>query len=153
MLSINAYCGKERNITDMRWLALNPDTRREFDAARRVFAAEYIARDESSFTRLRQMLNTATDTTISLADSEIDRIGKLFEGVEPAERFDRMKRLIESHPETEGKLALYDPHCYKNAKMEIRHAKFEARQNALAALKEAAATAEDARQEAVKASL
>ena len=153
MLSINAYCGKEHNITDMRWLALNPDTKREYDSTRRLFSSEYITRDESSFTRLRQMLNTATDTTVSLADSEIDRIGKLFEGVEPAERFDRMKQLIETHPEVEPKLALFDPHCYKNAKAEIRHAKFEARQNALAALKEAAAAAEDARQEAVKASL
>lgn len=153
LLSINAYAGKQNSVTEMRWLAVNPNTGREYDVTRRLFASEYITRDESSFTRLRQMLNTATDTTVSLADSEIDRIGKMFEGIEPAERFDRMKQLIEAHPELEGKLSMYDPHCYKNAKMEIRHAKFEARQNALAALKEAAAAAEDARQEAVKASL
>lgn len=153
LLSVYGYAGGYENIPDFEWITSNPKTGKPFDITRRLFAAEYITREESSLTRLQEILSTATNSKISLAPAAVERINELFKNTKPEDRLNRMRELLVSHPELSEQLSLYDHHAYKNAQDEIRQAKLEERENALAALREASERAVDAQKAAVLASL
>lgn len=153
LLSVYGYAGGYENIPDFEWITSNPKTGKPFDVTRRLYASEFLNREESSLTRLQEILSTATNSKISLAPAAVDRINELFKNTKPEDRLHRMRELLVSHPELSEQLSLYDHHAYRNAQDEIRAAKMEERENALEALREASERAADAQKAAVLASL
>ena len=103
------------------WLL--PDTERH-SINTGALAADFLSKEDSSFTRMTKRLLTLTDPEISLLPSERDRIAKMFESCETEDqKVEKMLRLIEN-PHTSkadaGALKLYDKDLYYAA-LKLKH--------------------------------
>ena len=138
VLAVSAYCGDAKGNIVPGWVT---DEIGAFQSHHRIFAIDFLSRDSTSLTRLADALSTATDSTITLLESEQKKMEKYFDGVSPEDRYDRMQDLIVHHPEIERQLRIYDPDCFAKAKAEIRNKAEQERQNALDAVREASSKA------------
>lgn len=110
---------------------------------------------DTTFARMQEALQVATDTRVSLADSEQAIIEKMFEDcTDNASKMNRMLDLLVARPYMDAQLATFDPETYAAAKEKIRvqnlNAKQAAEQSIAKALNLKEEIAKDSRVNAMK---